>query len=79
MTEVIHKMYTTCEIKDSRSKSFLIALPTKPGDIECELHRTVSPMSKETKLALRITMNRECKEQCTEILYYTVSLNPILN
>ncbi|XP_042883267.1 uncharacterized protein LOC122260182 [Penaeus japonicus] len=58
MTEVINEIYDSGEIPEELSKSIFIALPKKPGAIECELHRTISLMSHIIKIILRIIMER---------------------
>ena len=39
-------------------KSVYIAIPKKPGTVECDQHRTISLMSHVTKIMLRVLMNR---------------------
>ena len=39
-------------------QSIFIALPKKPGAVDCEDHRTISLMSQMTKILLRIIMRR---------------------
>jgi len=38
--------------------SIFIALPKKPGTIDCKEHRTISLMSHVTKIILRVLLNR---------------------
>ena len=54
----------TCKIPQDLSKSIFIALPKKPGTIECEFHRTISLMSHITKVILRVIMMRA--RRCTK-------------
>ena len=58
LTEVLNEVYDSGEIQEDLSKSISIALPNKPGAIECELHRTISLMSHVIKILLRILMMR---------------------
>src|SRR5579872_4891928 len=58
ITEIANDIYNSGEIPDDLSKSIFIALPKKPGAIECELHRTISLMSVVLKVILRILMQR---------------------
>ena len=58
LTHLLNEIYDTGEIPTEMSKSIFIALPKKPGAIECELHRTISLMSHVTKVLLRIIMMR---------------------
>jgi hypothetical protein len=58
VTDILNEIYDSGEIPDELTKSIFIALPKKPGTIECELHRTISLMSHLTKLLLRILMMR---------------------
>ena len=57
---IANKIYNTGHIPPDLSKSVFIALPKQPGASECELelHRTISLMSHNTKLILRILLNR---------------------
>ena len=58
VTDIINEIYDTGEIPEDLCRSIFIALPKKPGAVECELHRTISLMSHITKLILRIIMER---------------------
>ena len=49
LTIMANEIYDTGKIPQDLSKSIFIALPKKPGAIECELHRTISLMSHITK------------------------------
>ena len=42
LTIMANEIYDTGKIQQDLSKSIFIALPKKPGTIECELHRTIS-------------------------------------
>ena len=72
LTEVINEIYDSGEIPEELSKSIFIALPKKPGTIECVLHRTISLMSHIIKIILKVVMARSRnrirpeigKEQC---------------
>ncbi|XP_037779155.1 uncharacterized protein LOC119575579 [Penaeus monodon] len=72
LTDVINEIYDSGEFPEVLSKSIFIALPKKPGAIECELHRTISLMSQITKIILKVIMARARsklrpeigKEQC---------------
>ena len=66
VADIINEIYDTGEIIDLY-RSIFIALPKKPGTIECELHRTISLMSHITKLILRIIMERVCSRIRPEI------------
>ena len=59
LTEVLNEVYDSGEIPEDLSKSVFIALPKKPGAIECELHRTISLMSHVIKILLCILMMQE--------------------
>ena len=54
LTIMANEIYDTGKIPQDLSKSIFIALPKKPGTIECELHRTISLMSHITKVILRV-------------------------
>ena len=58
LAEVVNEIYDSGEISDNLTKFIFIALPKKPGEIECELHCTISLMSHIIKLILRIIMRR---------------------
>ncbi|XP_063611050.1 uncharacterized protein LOC134784809 [Penaeus indicus] len=58
LTEVVNKIYDDGVFPDELSKSIFIALPKKPGAVECELHRTISLMSHVTKIILRVLLLR---------------------
>ena len=49
------------------SKSIFIAIPKKPGAVECENHRTISLMSHVTKIVLRILLLRARSKITPEI------------
>ena len=57
LTIMANEIYDTGKIPQDLSKSIFIALPKKPGTIECELHRTIS-------LKLRVIMMRA--RRCTK-------------
>ena len=58
ITSFLNRIYTTGQIPDDLKKSIFIALPKKPGAIDCALHRTISLTSHLTKILLRIVMGR---------------------
>ena len=58
LTSFLNNIYETGKIPEELLTSVFIALPKKPGAIECELHRTISLMSHITKILLRIIMLR---------------------
>ena len=58
LTDCLNAIYDSGEIPSDLSKSIFIALPKKPGDTECESHRTISLMSHITKILLKILMAR---------------------
>ena len=58
ITKIANEIYNTGEIPRELLQSIFIALPKKPGAIECELHRTISLMSVDIKVILRILMMR---------------------
>ena len=58
LTKLLNDIYNTGYIPADMLQSIFIALPKKPGSIECEDHRTISLMSHVTKLLLRIIMRR---------------------
>ena len=65
LTIMANEIYDTGKIPQDLSKSIFIALPKKPGTIECELHRTIiSLMSHITKVILRVIMIRV--RRCTK-------------
>ena len=54
----MNEVYDSGEIPEELSKSIYIAIPKKPGAIDCELHRTISLMSQVIKIILKIVMSR---------------------
>ena len=64
LTIMANEIYDTGKIPQDLSKSIFIALPKKPGTIECELHLTISLMSHITKVILRVIMMRV--RRCTK-------------
>ena len=64
LTIMANEIYDTGKIPQDLNKSIFIALPKKPGTIECELHRTISLMSHITKFILRVIMMRV--RRCTK-------------
>ena len=58
ITSFLNRIYTTGQIPNDLKKSIFIALPKKPGAIDCALHRTISLTSHLTNILLRIVMGR---------------------
>ena len=58
LTTIENIIHVTGEIFEALLKSVFIALPKKPGAIECELHRTISLMSHVMKILLPVIMQR---------------------
>ena len=67
VTDITNKIYDTGEIAEDLCWSIFIALPKKPGAVECELDRTISLLSHITKPILRITMETVCSRIQLEI------------
>ena len=58
VTKLVNSIYDTGTIPEDMKKSVYIALPKKPGTVDCDQHRTISLMSHLTKVLLRILMSR---------------------
>ena len=58
VTRLLNSIYDSGTIPDDMKKSVYIALPKKPGTVECDQHRTIILMSHLTKVLLRVIMNR---------------------
>lgn len=58
VTHLLNAIHATGCIPAELEKSVYIALPKKPGTVECEQHRTISLMSNLTKVLLRVLMDR---------------------
>ena len=58
LTDIINKIYDDGEFPEDLNKSIFIAIPKKPGAVECEQHHTISLMSHITKIILRILLLR---------------------
>ena len=58
LTDMINEIYEKGEIPRDLSRLIFIALPKRPGAIECELHHTISLKSHIIKIILRIIMLR---------------------
>ena len=58
--DITNTIYDTGEIPEDLCRLIVIALPKKPGEVECELHRTINLMRHTTKLILRIIMEITC-------------------
>ena len=67
ITHLANRIYDTGDIPLDLSRSVFIALPKKPGAIECELHRTISLMSHVIKLILIVLVNRVRRKTQPEI------------
>lgn len=57
-TEIMNQMRDSGEIPEDMARSIFLALPKKPGAINCEPHRTISLVSHMTKILLCVLMNR---------------------
>src|SRR5215469_4298543 len=53
-----NKIYESGELTSQMSKSVLIAIPKVQGTLECEKHRSISIMSKVTKILQRVVLTR---------------------
>ena len=69
ITEIANEIYNSGDFPTELTKSIFIALPKKPGAVECELHRTISLMSHVTKLILLVLLQRIRRSVTPEILY----------
>src|SRR5215469_14947789 len=58
ITTLANKIYESVELTSHMSKSVFIAIPKAQGTLECEKHRTISIMSKVTKILLRVVLTR---------------------
>ena len=58
VTKLLNIIYNTGEIPHDLTKAVFIAIPKKPGTIDCEQHRTISLMSHITKVLLRVLLCR---------------------
>ena len=58
IVELANKIYNTGYIPKEMYKSIFIAIPKKPGAVECNLFRTISLMSQITKIILKVILNR---------------------
>ena len=67
VTRLLNRIYDSGTIPDDMKKSIYIALPKKPGTVECDQHRTISLMSHLTKVLLRVIMNRMRNKLLPEI------------
>ena len=72
VTKILNNIYNTVKIPSDFLKLVFIAVPMKPGAIECELHGIISPVSHFIKILLHIIMLRSrnkirpeiAEEQC---------------
>src|SRR5215469_15222936 len=53
-----NKIYESGDLTSQMSKSEFIAIPKVQGTLECEKHRTISILSKVTKILLRVVLSR---------------------
>ena len=58
IAELARRIYETGYIPKEMYKSIFIAIPKKPGAVECNLFRTISLMSQITKIILKVILNR---------------------
>ena len=58
VTDSINEIYDTGEIPEDLCRPIFIALPKKPVEVDCELHRTISLMNHIIKLIWRIIIER---------------------
>ena len=56
--KIIDQIYECGEIPEELSKSVFIAMPKKPGAIDCDQFRTISLMSHVTKILIKIIQQR---------------------
>lgn len=56
--EIINEIYHGINISEGFSRSIFVALPKKPVENECKLHKTISLIGHITKL-IWILMNKE--------------------
>ena len=67
LTNVINKIYEDGKFPEDLRKSIFIALPKKPGAVDCDQHRTISLMSHVTKIILKILLQRARSRIAPEI------------
>ena len=58
ITKIANKVYNTGTIPNEMAKSIFIAIPKKPGAVECSSHRTIALMSQIGKIVLRVILER---------------------
>ena len=58
MTKLANEIYDGSKFPAEMRKSIFITLPKNSGTSKCELHRTISLISYQTKLILRILLER---------------------
>ena len=58
IVEMANKIYNTGYILKEMYKLIFIAIPKKPGAVDCSLLRTISLMSQITKIILKVILNR---------------------
>ena len=65
VTELANKMYDTGNIPEKMMENVFIAIPKKPGTVECKEHRTIALMSQVGKVILRV-IGRRIKRRIME-------------
>ena len=58
VTKLLNIICYTGEIPHDLAKSVFIVIPKKPGTTDCEQHRTISPISQQAKVLLRVLLCR---------------------
>ena len=58
ITDIANFVYESENVPDEMIESIFIALPKKPGTIDCKEHRKISLMSHIKKIILRVVLNR---------------------
>ena len=58
ITDIANFVYESENVPDEMIESIFIALPKRPGTIDCQEYRTISLMSHVTKIILRVVLNR---------------------
>jgi len=58
ITDIANFMYESENVPDEMIESIFIALPKKPGTIDCKERMAISLMSHATKIILCVMLNR---------------------
>ena len=69
LTRLANRIYDNGDIPMKMRESVLIAFPKKPGEVDCEKHRTICLSSQIDKVILRVIrrrMNGKIKERLDE-------------